>query len=140
MTGAYALMGRDDPLRAALALARGFHEVRPLEGDEIDVLFPCMAVRLATSVILSAMQRRREPDNEYLLVSEKPAWVLIERFCGMDFESAAATLRRELGVDAPARRDRPNRSVEEILHIRSRHLGPSLSVSYDRPLKSCGAP
>jgi len=41
-------------------------------------------MRLAVSVTNSALQEKLHPDNRYLLVSERPAWELIEKLDGID--------------------------------------------------------
>ena len=43
------------------------------------ILVELVALRLATSVVLSAHQARLDPDDPYLTVSEAPAWDLLGR-------------------------------------------------------------
>jgi hypothetical protein len=50
-----------------------------------------VALRLATSVALSAHQSRLDPDDAYLTVSEAPAWALLGHLIA--FESATAAAR-----------------------------------------------
>jgi 4-aminobutyrate aminotransferase-like enzyme/Ser/Thr protein kinase RdoA (MazF antagonist) len=71
---AYAMLGKDEPFRAAREVVAGYHEARPLSEDELGVLFPLIATRLSMSVSISARQFREEPDKEYLRISEKGAW------------------------------------------------------------------
>lgn len=76
---AYAALEAADPL-ATIELARsGFEEVQPLDAREASVLRELVALRLATSVALSAHQAGLEPDDPYLTVSEAPAWDLLAR-------------------------------------------------------------
>jgi 4-aminobutyrate aminotransferase-like enzyme/Ser/Thr protein kinase RdoA (MazF antagonist) len=74
---AYAMLEERDPLRAARLVVSGYHEERPLGEEELAVLFPLIAMRLAMSVSISARQFRDEPDKEYLRVSEAGAWRLL---------------------------------------------------------------
>ncbi len=74
---AYCMLDERDPLRAARLVVSGYHEKRPLGEDELSVLFPLIATRLAMSVSISARQFRDEPDKEYLRVSEAGAWRLL---------------------------------------------------------------
>jgi Ser/Thr protein kinase RdoA (MazF antagonist) len=89
---AYAMLGQDDPLGAAAAVVSGYHDVFPLDRLEVDLLFDLIRARLCTSVCLSAYQRTLAPDDPYLVVSERPAWELLERLDGIDPVAAAAAL------------------------------------------------
>ncbi|MEZ4952923.1 MAG: aminotransferase class III-fold pyridoxal phosphate-dependent enzyme [Saprospiraceae bacterium] len=77
---AYGCMYLPDPLQAAANMVKGYHEVRPLEEKELAVLFPLILARLILTVTNSAWNKHHEPDNEYLLISEKPAWDLLQKF------------------------------------------------------------
>ncbi|MDQ3127612.1 MAG: phosphotransferase [Chloroflexota bacterium] len=79
VAAAYAALGADDPLAVIEQVRAGFETARPLTAPEADVLLDLIALRLATSVSLSAHQSRLAPDDPYLTVSEAPAWVLLER-------------------------------------------------------------
>lgn len=76
---AYAAMDKPDFLGAATAVVRGFHEAFPLEEEELAVLFPLVAMRLCVSVANSAYNRIAQPDNDYLQVSDRPAWDMLRR-------------------------------------------------------------
>ncbi|MFT5182969.1 MAG: 4-aminobutyrate aminotransferase-like enzyme/Ser/Thr protein kinase RdoA (MazF antagonist) [Flavobacteriales bacterium] len=71
---AYAIMGKNDPLSAACDVVKGYHNQFPLREIELECLFSLIAMRLLTTVTKSAINKEKEPDNAYLLVSEKPAW------------------------------------------------------------------
>ncbi len=74
---AYVMFDKTDPLRAARAVAAGYHRERPLREDELRLLFPLIVTRLSMSVAISARQFRNEPEKEYLRVSEASAWELL---------------------------------------------------------------
>jgi 4-aminobutyrate aminotransferase-like enzyme/murein DD-endopeptidase MepM/ murein hydrolase activator NlpD len=76
---AYAILGKSDPIIAASSLISGYHSIFPLTEQELELLFPSICARLALSVTLSAYQQTLEPDNEYLKISEAPAWKLLHR-------------------------------------------------------------
>jgi Ser/Thr protein kinase RdoA (MazF antagonist) len=76
---AYALLDEDDPVECCSAIAGGYHSVFPLTTFELSVLFELITIRLCTSVSICAYQKSQQPDNEYLAISEKPAWQLLER-------------------------------------------------------------
>lgn len=71
---AYAIMDKNDPLSAACHVVKGYHEQFPLLESELKCLHSLLSMRLITTVTKSAINREKEPDNEYLLVSELPAW------------------------------------------------------------------
>ncbi|MEM7510732.1 MAG: phosphotransferase, partial [Bacteroidota bacterium] len=51
---AYACMGKEEPLVAALEMVRGYHEVFPLENSELRVLYYQIASRLLLTVVHAA--------------------------------------------------------------------------------------
>jgi 4-aminobutyrate aminotransferase-like enzyme/Ser/Thr protein kinase RdoA (MazF antagonist) len=75
----YAILGKPDPIAAAAQVVRGYHSIFPLTEQEIELLFPLIRTRLAMSVSISAYQQKLEPDNEYLVISEKDAWETLYR-------------------------------------------------------------
>jgi Ser/Thr protein kinase RdoA (MazF antagonist) len=79
VASAYAALRTDDPITTISIVRAGFEGALPLEGREGELLLELVALRLATSVALSAHQSRLDPDDPYLTVSEAPAWALLER-------------------------------------------------------------
>ena len=77
---AYAIMDTEQPLQAAMPIVKGYHEAYPLEEKELEVLYVLVAMRLVISVTKSAMNKQKEPENKYLLVSERPAWDLLKKW------------------------------------------------------------
>jgi len=89
VAAAYAMMGKEHPLEAAIAIIQGYHESLPLRESEIRALFSLICMRLCMSVCICAHQKSIEPDNEYLKISEKPAWELLEKLANVSSESAS---------------------------------------------------
>ena len=106
---AYALMEKPDPLAAAVPAIRGFHAVFPLQEEEVASLFALTAARLLISVTNSAINKQAEPDNEYLLISERPAWALLGKLRDIPPVLAHYTFRHACGWEpcpsAPAFRE-----------------------------------
>ena len=75
---AYAMLNKPDPLEAAVHLISGFHKKFPLQEKEIEILYPMILIRLCLSVTLGAFQQRKDPENEYLGISQKPVRKLLE--------------------------------------------------------------
>ncbi|MDT8377446.1 MAG: aminotransferase class III-fold pyridoxal phosphate-dependent enzyme [Desulfotignum sp.] len=91
---AYAVMGRPDPLAAARCVVKGYHAAFPLEPSELALLYTLVAMRLVISVTKSALNRVKEPENTYLLISEKPAWDLLAQWRAVDEHLAHFSFRQ----------------------------------------------
>ncbi len=96
---AYAVMGNNDPLSAALPIVSGYHSQYPLLGEELAHLFGCIAMRLIISVTKSAINKVAEPDNAYLLVSEQPAWEVLRKWYNIHPDYAHYAFRSACGYD-----------------------------------------
>jgi 4-aminobutyrate aminotransferase-like enzyme/Ser/Thr protein kinase RdoA (MazF antagonist) len=95
---AYAMLGKPDPVSAAAAIVRGFHERLPLTDDERDVLLPLIRARMAISVTMAARQSEAAPGNDYLLISQRQAWELLERLDAVNARFAVAVFRHACGL------------------------------------------
>ncbi|HEV8389522.1 MAG TPA: phosphotransferase, partial [Dongiaceae bacterium] len=100
VASAYAILDEAAPIDVAGRIAAAYHRVHPLQSDELDLLFDLIAMRLVTSVTLSASRRERVKDNAYLNISEAPAWAMLERLRSMDPALATGILRHACGVEA----------------------------------------
>ena len=83
VAAAYAALDTTDPLAVIESVRAGFEETHPLFEGERAVVLDLVALRLATSVALSAHQSRLDPDDLYLTVSEAPAWALLGALDGV---------------------------------------------------------
>ncbi len=119
---AYAMLDEQDPIAAAAAVTAGYRELRPLSEAELDALYPLAAARLAMSVCYCAWQAQEAPENEYLNISNRPAWALLERLAALPEGWPGEVLRGAAGAK------------DDLLARRRRSLGPSLSISYREPL------
>jgi len=95
---AYAMLGKIDPLAAAKTIVAGYHQVFPLTESELAVLFDLIGMRLCMSVCHAANQQRHEPDNEYLRISERPAWELLKKLADIHPHLAHYTFRHACGL------------------------------------------
>ena len=100
IAAAYAMLGKADPLAAAASVVAGYNEVFPLSEDELAVLYPLICTRLCISVVNSAYQQQVEPHNEYLKISEQPAWVLLAQLVDIHPRFAHYQLRHACGLPA----------------------------------------
>ena len=95
---AYAVMGKPDVLSAALPIIEGYHTQFPLQERELEFLYNLVAMRLVISVTKSAINKQAEPHNEYLLISEKPAWDLLKKWKQVKEEHALYSFRHACKV------------------------------------------
>jgi ethanolamine-phosphate phospho-lyase len=79
IAAAYSMLQQADPLAAAQALVRGYHQVLPLQQQEIGILFDLIGMRMCMSVCLCAHQQRLEPDNAYLSIDVEHSWALLRQ-------------------------------------------------------------
>ena len=97
---AYAIMDFNNPLEAALPIVKGYHSEFELEEKELTHLYHAIAMRLVISVTKSAINKQKEPDNDYLLISEKPAWELLKKWKDIAAEFAEYSFREACGFTA----------------------------------------
>ncbi|HSM07212.1 MAG TPA: aminotransferase class III-fold pyridoxal phosphate-dependent enzyme [Longimicrobiales bacterium] len=98
---AYAILDTPDPLLAAAAVVRGFHEETPLSEGEVNVVYVLARARLAASVSISAWKRRQDGDvDPYATVSERPAWDMLRRLDAVPARFAEGVLRDAAGFPA----------------------------------------
>ena len=97
---AYAIMDHNDPLEAALPIVQGYHSTFELQEDELAHLYNAIAMRLVISVTKSAINKIAEPDNTYLLISEKPAWEVLEKWRNISPDFAHFSFRDACGYEA----------------------------------------
>jgi len=97
---AYAMLGRDNPLAAAAAVAAGYHAEKPLDALELGLLFPLTILRLIMSVSICAHQSTLRPDNDYLKISNAQIWELLEKLGSVSPRLAEAAFRRGCGFRA----------------------------------------
>jgi len=97
---AYAVMGKTDPLRDALNVIKGYHEAFPLQEAELDLLYVLVGMRLVLSLTKSALNKEAEPENTYLLISEKPALELLNKWYNINEQLATYGFRNACGFHA----------------------------------------
>jgi 4-aminobutyrate aminotransferase-like enzyme/Ser/Thr protein kinase RdoA (MazF antagonist) len=125
---AYAMMGKGDPLAAALPVISGYHEVWPLTEIEIESLYDFIAMRLCLSVVISAEQKTQEPDNTYLIISEKPAWELLRKWRDVHPRFAHCSFREACGLSPCLRTD----AVVSWLKSHPEKIGPVVRADWQK--------
>ena len=97
---AYAGLDHPAPVDTAVAIARGYHSVMPLQAEELNLLYDLIAMRLVTSVTMSASRKQESEGNPYLSISEKAAWDYLRRLDRINPHFFTAILRHGCGFEA----------------------------------------
>jgi len=133
VTCAYAMLDSENPLQVAAQVVEGYNSANTISHEEIEVLFQLICARLCVSVIMSARRKELEPENEYLSVSEKPAWDMLERLISVNPNRAVQIFCDACKVSSD--HIYSGYSKNEIAELRKNHLGQSFSIAYKQPLK-----
>lgn len=97
---AYAIMHHKDPLTASIPVVKGYHSAFKLAEEELDFLYNLIGIRLVISVCKSAINKIKEPNNDYLLISEKPAWELLYQWKNINKDFASYQFRAACNYNA----------------------------------------
>lgn len=98
ITIAYACLYVENPIEWASLIIESYHNVLPLEEKEIAILYNVIAARLCMSVCNSAHSKKVNPDNQYALMSEKPAWKLLHHWMNINPIAAENRFRSAIGM------------------------------------------
>lgn len=127
---AYAILGQDDLQQVITEVITGYHQNRPLNQTELSCVYYLIALRLCTSLCNAAEAIQREPNNEYLLVSVKPAIEALKKLRKLSAFSCELKLLKACGLTHDI-----DEQYQRISDYRNRHMARSLSLSYQQPLK-----
>ena len=67
---AYVVLGKEDPYAAAAPVIEGYREEFELTNAELYAFWPLVRLRLCMSVCIAAYQQEKNPENEYLGISQ----------------------------------------------------------------------
>ena len=125
----YAIMEKEDPVMWACYLIKGYHEVLSIKIEELELLYYLVAAQLCISVTNSAHSKKLDPGNNYISISEKPAWNLIHKWLSINPKFAANKFLITCGFDIEK-----EQSVSDKINRRHRYIDPIVSISYDDPI------
>ena len=94
---AYAVLEQNDPLSLAATMAAACHGESPLAGNELEVLFGLVCLRLCASAVIACEQQQQRPDDPYLSVSQEPIRRTLPVLEQIPYKIATATFRRACG-------------------------------------------
>lgn len=126
----YAVFGKDNPLEWAKPIIKGYSEILPLEEKEVDLLYYLIAARLCISLSKSANEKLSKPDDDYITVSEAPAWELLKKWLTINPFKAADEFRKAANLPSIIE-DKTGKDVER----RWNYLSKVFSLSYPKPIK-----
>jgi Ser/Thr protein kinase RdoA (MazF antagonist) len=78
ITLAYTLLGEDDIAMASAQIIAGYDSEFKLLDEEREIIYYLMAMRLVTSISMTSHSAILFPDNEYIVISQKPAQILLK--------------------------------------------------------------
>ncbi len=125
IAAAYAGFDHPAPVDTVAAIVSGYHEALPLEDEEFDLLYDVIAMRLVTSVTISASRREESADNPYLSISERGAWDYLRKLDRINPRFFTAIIRKACGLETVP----GARAVSSWISANRRSLKPLL----DRP-------
>jgi len=129
---AYAMMGPGDPLTRSAALAGAYDKAAGLTDEEYSLLPALAETRLAVSVTNSAIQAIENPENDYLQISARPAWALLEYLDKMGLNEVEDAFRAARDIDDFG----AIRATTKSVLIRRRNVAPSnQALFYNAPLR-----
>jgi len=130
VAASYVMMNKPDPLESLMHLIRGFHELVPLERREVILLPDLITTRLCVSICNTAEKRAKSEDNEYVLISEKPAIELLKAWKKTGHIARLNILLNSLGM-APVDY---GSDKSDVFDRRNRIISKVLSLSYTSPI------
>lgn len=120
----YALQQEDVTIESVSPLLSGYQSIRSLDVRECEALIPLTIARMATSICVAETRRVGAPDHETWFSHQESTWATLETIMA----HSPATLIGMLIHDAV------DVDVKKLESDRHRHIGPSLSLSYETPL------
>jgi len=130
----YGIMEKEDPILWACHILSSYHQHLKLLTQEVDLLYYLIAARLCTTVCNSAHQKKLQPDNEYISISEQPAWNLLKQWIAIGQIKAKNSFRQACNM--LIEKENP---VEQKIESRHRHINEVVSLSYRDPIFMKGA-
>ena len=96
---AYAILDKPDPLAIATTIVKSYHQEYPLTEDEISVLFDMVCMRLCMSMCLAAYHHQIRPEDDYIVISQKPIRNSLPKLMEVHPGFAVASFREVCGFD-----------------------------------------
>ena len=125
---AYVLQGEENLYSACQQIVCAYHQQFPLFENELEVLFDLVKMRLVMSVCISSLRAKSYAENDYLSISQKPAFELLRRMQSVNPAFMTAVIRQAAGFE-------PVKNASQIIrYLNSQQLNPA--PMFDLDLKS----
>lgn len=115
---------------SVLPAVRAFHAVRPLAGDELDVLWPLVVLRGCVLVVCGQHAALQDPGNGYAMAALDREWAMFEAGASVPAEVMTAHFRQVIDESAPYR-DPPAAGHPLLPDLHSEVAVLDLSVTSD---------
>jgi 4-aminobutyrate aminotransferase-like enzyme/Ser/Thr protein kinase RdoA (MazF antagonist) len=97
---AYSTMHLTDPLSAACEVIKTYNNHYKFSESELRCLYVLVGMRLVISVTNASLKKKEFPNDEYFVISEKPAWDLLEKWFDINENFAFYSFRQACGFSA----------------------------------------
>jgi len=102
IAGAYLVLNCNNPIERLAMFLLGYQSVHSLTEAEIDSFWPLVLTRLAASVTNAAVMKQEKPDDPYVVVTEGPAWHLLDQLDAFDEADIRPRMRETRKVKSRA--------------------------------------
>ena len=133
------LRGQNHPLETAAEIIAGYHEMIPIEDQELRVLYDLIAARLTMLNVIAIWRETIHPYNRaYITGGVEETWKTLEAWRALNPGDVIKKFFRTCGLwEKDAKKSVPTKTAETLqshLSRRNRLLGPCAYLSYRRPL------
>lgn len=125
----YIMVNEKDPIQKGCIFLRAYHEVYPIEVNELKLLYYFISARMCVSLISSAASRKEDPDNAYISVSEKGFWQLLNQWISINPKYATDTFLKTCGYS-----NGNYFRKEDVITARKKNIPNVYSLSYKDPI------
>ncbi len=126
----YVMFNQENPLEVVTPVLKAYHKTLPLLKEELELLPYLIPARLATSLCHSAVAKSKAKDTSYILISEKPALDLLEKWVALNPVKIKNTFLKVCDFEISD----TSKHEKDLLARRKKNLGKSLSMSYSKPI------
>lgn len=126
VAASYAMLHKREPLDALQSIVKGYHQNSPLNFEEIELLPTLIGARLALSISFSSYEYELNPDNPYILVSQKGAKNLLNQMIRFNPKKIVEMLCSSCAIE---NKPKNQYNYGQLISKRKKLLGPNLSLS-----------
>ena len=76
---AYVAIGEREPFSKMISVLKGYQSIFPLNKTELGSMIYLVCMRVCTTLLMASWRKNLFPHNDYLTISEKPAWKFLKK-------------------------------------------------------------